>query len=730
MKKKIIVPIIGLLSLTFISGLVNKDNTHNDLKEDFIESTEDYLNEESGIEKFNLKARNADSALDCSDMFAQYAFDKNDGSYYLRFATAIKGDVTSLSYKRVVAGLDDNIISSYTLYKGISANGIVNYYNGSELSTDTQFAGNYYWSCYTIKFAKSSIYKEKDITIELTVNGDKTITRTTSLDTLLNKDRYLECELFNVEVIDNKVYYVVTGSCFGYEESDISHDLYGNGKDYALGNQTVTIDYANNTFKILTDVTEIPVDQSFLFPHISIKGKKSDIKDSDQSSNGKSVSLGDKTYSIVCTTGEYSTWNMPVLSVTNATKSFELQKVGLKNVDDRVLYYVTGYATGYSYNQLRLDIMLGSDDYAKKEGAYKITKDSETNIFEVSIDVTDVGVMTNEKEQGMPHLFVGGVGYNVNGSHAGNGDSDLLYNSVDTNNTNVILGIKKYSIVNRYNMASLKVERYLNLDIEGVGVKVEEVDGVKQVFYFISGKSYAYTKDDIFPAFDLRAHGASENLDDGKQTVSIDENNHTFEVKINVTNAEILNGNADQNRYYFNHMGGNNVSESINILQNNAVLNRKVYTVGKYWGIRTLEVSDKFLEYAQGKVEFDLTLENNHVYYTLKYKGFGFEASTDVIYIDFADKSRQLVTKETYDDNYDLYTIKIDVTDLIEATSEVKNFFSHLKVNGSNYGNNNGDVKGNNMQDKVIEFNGVKYTLRCFGDSPSWNITILRIVKA
>ncbi len=729
MKKKIIFPIVSVLSLAFISGLVNKTNTPDDSTNDFVESTKDYLNEQNGIEQVNVKALNSNSALDCSTMYAQYAFDKNDDSYYLRFATAIKGDVTSLSYKRVVAGIDDYIISSYTLYKGISANGIVNYYDGSALSTDTQFAGNYYWSCYTIKFAKSSIYKEKDITIELTVNGDKTITRTTSLDTLLNEDRYLKCELFNVEVINSRVYYVVTGSCFGYEESDISHDLYGNGKDYALGNQTVTIDYANNTFKILTDVTEIPADEAFLFPHISIKGKKSDIKDSDQSSNGKSVSLGDKNYAIVCTTGEYSTWNMPVLSVTNATKSFELQKVGLKNVDDRVLYCVTGYATGYSYDQLRLDIMVSEGDYAKK-GKYKVTKDSETNIFEVSIDVTDVALMSLESEQGMPHFFVNGIGYNVNGSHPGNGDSDLLYKSVDTDNANVILGTTKYSIVNRYNMASLKVERYLNLDIEGVGVKVEEVNGVKQVFYFISGKSYAYTKDDTFPAFDLKAQGASTALDNGNQIVSIDENNHTFEVKINVTNAEILTGSGDGGKVYFNHMESTNVSSSIKILQNNAVLDRKVYTVGTVWGIRTLEVSDKFLEYAQGKVDFDLTLENDHVYYILKYKGFGFGTSTDVIYIDFADKSRQIITKETYDDNYDLYTIKIDVTDLIEATSEVKDFFSHLKVNGSNYGNNNGDVKGNNMQDKVIEFNGVKYTLRCFGDSPSWNIAILRIVKA
>ena len=55
MKRKIIVPIIGVLSLSFISYLVNKDNTYNDLKEDFVESTEDYLNEKSGIERFNLK---------------------------------------------------------------------------------------------------------------------------------------------------------------------------------------------------------------------------------------------------------------------------------------------------------------------------------------------------------------------------------------------------------------------------------------------------------------------------------------------------------------------------------------------------------------------------------------------------------------------------------------------------------------------------------------------------
>ena len=35
-----------------------------------------------------------------------------------------------------------------------------------------------------------------------------------------------------------------------------------------------------------------------------------------------------------------------------------------------------------------------------------------------------------------------------------------------------------------------------------------------------------------------------------------------------------------------------------------------------------------------------------------------------------------------------------------------------------------------NMEDKIIELDGVKYTLMCVNKSPSWSIPILRIVKA
>ena len=81
MKKKIIFPIVSVLSLAFISGLVNKTNTPDDSTNDFVESTKDYLNEQNGIEQVNVKALNSNSALDCSTMYTQYAFDKNDGSY-------------------------------------------------------------------------------------------------------------------------------------------------------------------------------------------------------------------------------------------------------------------------------------------------------------------------------------------------------------------------------------------------------------------------------------------------------------------------------------------------------------------------------------------------------------------------------------------------------------------------------------------------------------------------
>ena len=140
------------------------------------ESTLDF-NNESGI-TFKRNANNDETneeAIKVSNIYVQHG--KIDGYDCLRFVTAIKGNVSSISYIReALDGSNKNTKEVNTLYKSIIANGDNTYYDGTNLTTEESYAGNYYWACYTIKFVNDT-YKNSDINVN--INVDK-ITKTTT----------------------------------------------------------------------------------------------------------------------------------------------------------------------------------------------------------------------------------------------------------------------------------------------------------------------------------------------------------------------------------------------------------------------------------------------------------------------------------------------------------------------------------------------------------------------
>lgn len=165
--KKISIFVLSL-SLLALSSINNVSSLH--------ESSLDF-NNESGI-TFKRNANNdvtSNETIDVSNIYVQHG--KIDGYDCLRFATAIKGDVSSINYvRKALDGSNEKTKEVKTLYKSIIANGDNTYYDGSNLTTEEGYAGNYYWACYTIKFVNDT-YKNCDININ--INVDK-ITKTTT----------------------------------------------------------------------------------------------------------------------------------------------------------------------------------------------------------------------------------------------------------------------------------------------------------------------------------------------------------------------------------------------------------------------------------------------------------------------------------------------------------------------------------------------------------------------
>lgn len=165
--KKISIFVLSL-SLLALSSINNVSSLH--------ESSLDF-NNESGI-AFKRNANNdvtSEETIDVSNIYVQHG--KIDGYDCLRFATAIKGNVSSINYVRdALDGSNKKTKEVETLYKSIIANGDNTYYDGSNLTTEEGYAGNYYWACYTIKFVNDT-YKNCDININ--INVDK-ITKTTT----------------------------------------------------------------------------------------------------------------------------------------------------------------------------------------------------------------------------------------------------------------------------------------------------------------------------------------------------------------------------------------------------------------------------------------------------------------------------------------------------------------------------------------------------------------------
>lgn len=597
--KKILSTILCLSSLAMLITCNNKIDANG-----LIEETN--LNNQKGISILSNRKEVNNEELTHSKMFVQYGINTNKesegyGCYYLRFATALKGKVESIEYTRKIDNYDDKVLFASTIYSGISANGKIYYYDelNQNITEDETYKNQYYWTCYTIKFKKESEFKSKNISLSLKVNNINLFETpyVTSLINELETDRKFEINDITLEEVNNKPYYILKGTSFGYSENEIYVDLYGNksAKDYAKDHEVVEIDYLNNTFKISIDLSDVPLDQDYLWPHYYLNGKKEDIKDNTNSSNGKQIIINNKKYSILCDNN--TTGHMPVLKVNNIETKFEVEHIGLKVENEKVLYYVNGISKGYCLEDLKINLIKGSTDWAK--GNYTVQINGETNTFAFLIDITNYGI-TDYSTQGMPHIYVNGKGIPA---PAGNTAGDLLIGS-RLENAFVDYSNYRYKIVNKYNMASLVVENR-PLDIEKIGVK--EINN--KVYFYITGNSYLRTESEI-ATFDLNGLTSYGSEEEKINIIPGDKN--MYEVLIDITDAEadINSGKVDEKGFYFLHckelkgiVVGNDSAGDVKYINNGILVefdknvveyNNKIYKVQKHsWGHAVLSVLSK-----------------------------------------------------------------------------------------------------------------------------------------
>lgn len=216
MKKIGILSVALLLSVVAFSNVAKENNKTS--VADLESSTTDFVNEKSNVKKVALRnASSGNNAFKASKIYFQTASDA-EGYEYLRFAAALRGAYSKVSFTRKIAGLEDKTDEVTTLYKGIAANGKVSFTNGDELvDYDVTSTKNYYWACYTIRFKSDSTYKDSDITLTLNVDDKYTDSRTISLN---NAKNYVEDKSVNLNFEQYQNYANLYG-----DHSKFSYDL-------------------------------------------------------------------------------------------------------------------------------------------------------------------------------------------------------------------------------------------------------------------------------------------------------------------------------------------------------------------------------------------------------------------------------------------------------------------------------------------------------------------------
>ena len=189
-------------------GVALANPTTNVVENELVETNNDllvYANAEKGVENKVLGVKGAvvgDATLDHSETYYQLGTNPDNGHSIIRFATAVKGELKSLSYDLTYNGQTE-VVNIENVYKGISDNGVVKYYGPNGLTTDEAEA-THYFACFTLEF-RSDAMVNTNFAAKLNVEAkDGTVSSTNVKQTTLGALKY-SYEYVDDIVLDGKM---------------------------------------------------------------------------------------------------------------------------------------------------------------------------------------------------------------------------------------------------------------------------------------------------------------------------------------------------------------------------------------------------------------------------------------------------------------------------------------------------------------------------------------------
>lgn len=253
-----------------------------------------------------------------------------------------------------------------------------------------------------------------------------------------------------LEVVDDKVYYVFTGSSIGYTADQFEFF------DAQIYDAEVIVD--KTTFEMRINVTDVEVGTQ-INPHLrfivddenNVKmnyengaNSNGDIRDNGLTyTNGERVVLNGKAYTIT------TNWSMPSLTVSaydSTSPICELTGVDLVVEGDKIYYTFTYNNRGY--DKSTYEFFDGSNVLDVYE-IYEEAKGDNITSLTFKIDVTDMAAGTF-----YPHLRIDGTNFDGNkGDILINGSSVTDYEA----GKSVTLNGKTYTLKTSYNMPTLVV---------------------------------------------------------------------------------------------------------------------------------------------------------------------------------------------------------------------------------------------------------------------------------
>lgn len=529
----------------------------------------------ANLVSISIDSKNAKTVFDLNDTFNATGLQINglyeDGSSSIIFAEdcvitppnmSVRGekDVTvtymekSSSYKIFVRELEfisldtSSVQTQFDISEEFNYEGLVVYANYYDSTTPIQIKEGY-----EVITPNLSTYGEKDVLVKY--NGLEAIYKLT----VAQKPKITSLDL---ECINNTLYYTVSGTAVGYKVTDFDLDVQETNTDtWKVHDLSPEVSYENGSFTLRAEISSDiinPLNKVTLISHLKVNDTSYDIigidgfVDKEFTINEKIITFGNRDIF------SNSTYYMGIEVKDTVEKSYEITKVSIENVNDRLVYSIEGTCSGYQTTDFELDIQETANMWAFTYLEETVT--IEDNKLKITADITDI--TSNTKY--ISHLIIKGTSVDLKNNEG------IIENEV-------VIGTKtfKLSSTDVFNN-STDYYAYIEVNDSNPIVKsyaltnatIENKDN--RLYYIIEGTYSNYNTSDF--KIDIQEYQNTWATTPLDSTTSLNEQESTFRLETDIT--DILQTNST---YFFHIMV--ETSEQVNVMDIDGITEKEL-TIG------------------------------------------------------------------------------------------------------------------------------------------------------